>query len=265
MRLRPITLLLLAVLAVVALLAPFLSQDPLRQGHLLTEALQSPSAAHWLGTDQFARDVLARLAHGARTTLGMALGAAIGSALIGIPAGAIAGLAPRPVAFITSRAIDLALAMPRVIVMLVLVASLGAVSPLILTTLLALTGWPSLARLTRGEVMRTAGMPFVVAARAIGSTPLRTVLVHILPSALPTALVATTLAIADVMLLEAGLSFLGLGVRPPAPTWGGMLLEARSHIATAPWLILAPGAALALAMAAATSLGDDLDRWIRRP
>lgn len=265
MRLRPTTVLLLAVIAVVALLTPFLSQDPLHQGKLLGESLQSPSAAHLLGTDQFARDVLARLAHGARTTLGMALGAVIGSALIGVPIGALAGLAPRPVAFVASRAIDLALAMPRVIVMLVLVATLGAVSPLILTVLLAITGWPSLARLTRGEVMRTARLPFVTAAQAIGSTPLRTAAVHILPSALPTVLVAMSLAVADVMLLEAGLSFLGLGVRPPAPTWGGMLLEARSHIATAPWLVLAPGTALALAMAAATSLSDDLDRWVRRP
>ncbi len=265
MRIRPVTLILLALLAVVALILPVLSQDPLHQGDLLEGALKSPSAGHWLGTDQFARDVLARIAHGARTTLGMAIGAVIGSALIGVPVGAIAGLAPGPMAFGMSRVIDLALAMPRVIVMLVLVAALGAVTPLTLTLLLALTGWPSLARLTRAEAMRTAKLPFVTAARAIGSTQLRTALVHILPAALPTVLVATTLGLADVMLLEAGLSFLGLGVRPPAPTWGGMLLEARSHIAAAPWLVLAPGSALALAMAAATSLGDDLDRWVRRP
>lgn len=257
---RPAGWLLLAVLTLLAVIIPFLSRDPLAQGNLLTEALLPPSAAHWLGTDQFARDVLARLAHGARITIGVAFGAVAGSALIAIPTGMAAGLAPAPLAFALGRLIDLALALPRVIVLLAMVAALGVVSPTGLTLLLALTGWPAMARLVRGETLRIRELPYVTAAAALGAAPARVALRHILPALLPTALVAMALAVADVMLLEAGLSFLGLGTRPPAPTWGGMLLEARSHISHAPWLLLAPGTALAMTTAAATMIADDLRR-----
>lgn len=247
----------IAVLAL-AVLGPLVSGDPLAQPDPIAGALLSPSAAHWLGTDQFSRDVFARLAHGARTSLSIALVAVVIAALLGSGIGLIAGGARGLGAKFASRVIDLALALPRVVVLLVLVAAIGVLPPLALGAVLGLTGWPAMARLVRGEALRLRHAGFVTAAEALGAAPSRVLLHEILPGTLPPALIAATLGLADVLLLEAGLSFLGVGVRPPAPTWGSMILEARPHLGTAPWLLLAPGAALVVATAAATLLGDAL-------
>lgn len=243
---------------VLATLGPLLAGDPLAQPDPLGGALLPPSTAHWLGTDQFSRDVLARLAHGARTSLAIALAAIAIAGVLGTALGLLAGGSVGVVGRLTSRLIDLALALPRVVVLLVLVAALGVLPPLALGAVLGLTGWPAISRLVRGEALRLRHAGFVTAAVALGAPRHRVLLREILPGTLPPALIAATLGLADVLLLEAGLSFLGIGVRPPTPTWGSMILEARPHLGVAPWLLLAPGAALVVATAAATLLGDAL-------
>jgi peptide/nickel transport system permease protein len=241
-----------------ALLGPLFAPDPLAQPDLVAGTLQPPSLQHWLGTDQFSRDVFARLAHGARWSLVIALVAVSIATAVGMAVGTAAGHARGWVGETLGRTIDLSLAIPRVVVLLVLLATLGSITPPWLGVVLGLTGWPAVARLARGEAMRLRDALHVSAARALGASPFRVVSRSIVPGVLPTVSVAATLGVADAMLLEAGLSFLGLGVRPPAPTWGGMILEAREHLASAPWLLLAPSVALVCATAAATLFGDAL-------
>lgn len=251
---------LLALLLGLALIGPWLAPDPLDQPDLLGGALLAPSAAHWLGTDQFSRDVFARLAAGARISLGIAGGAIAIATLLGTAIGLLAGGARGRVADGLRRLIDLILGLPRLVVLLVLIAGLGTLTPATLALVLGATGWPAIARLVRGETLRLRETGYVEAARALGASPRRTLWQHILPGAAAPALVAAALGVADVILLEAGLSFIGLGIQPPAPTWGGMILEARDHIAAAPWLLLAPGTALVAATITATLLGDGLRR-----
>ena len=251
------TVLALLVVAL-AILGPLVAADPAAQPDPLGQRLLAPSFAHWLGTDQFSRDVFSRLAHGARLSL-MIAAIAMGTAtalgvLLGVLAGGLGGMPGR----LVSRAVDLALALPRVVVLLVVVATLGRVGPVELALVLGLTGWPSIARLVRGEALRLREATHVQAARALGATPARVLLREILPGTLPPALVAATLGVADVVLLEAGLGFLGIGVPPQLPTWGSMILQAQRHLAEAPWMLLAPGVALVVTTAAATLLGDRL-------
>lgn len=254
---------LLGALLALALVGPFIAGDPSVQHNLLTDALRPPSLAHWLGTDQYARDVFARLAHGARislavATLAVAVAAALGTA-IGLLAGAASGWPSR----ILGRVIDLGLALPRVIVLLVVLSAVGTLSLPVFAIVLGLTGWAGVARLVRGEALHLRHAGYVTAAAALGAPEGRILRREILPGTLAPVLVAATLGVADAMLLEAGLSFLGLGVRPPAPSWGGMLLEARQYLSNAPWLILAPGLALVAATSAATLLGDALRRALQ--
>ena len=224
----------------------------------LGDPMSAPSAAHWFGTDPFGRDVFARLVHGARLSLLVGGVAILIAGLIGVGLGVVAGGRTGPVSQGLSRVIDLALALPRVVVLLVLVAVTGPLGPVSLAVVLGATGWPAIARLARGEALQLAHAQHVRAAAALGASPARVLWREILPGTLPPALVALTLGVADVLLLEAGLSFLGIGIRPPAPTWGGMILESQSYLSSAPWLLLAPSAALVAATAAATLLGDAL-------
>lgn len=241
-----------------AIVGPMIAPDPLAQPDLASGGLRAPSSANWLGTDQFSRDVFSRLAHGARWSLAIAVLAVTLAATLGTLIGTAAGQARGFAGELAGRIIDLALAVPRIVVLLVLVTALGALTPIWLGVVLGATGWPPIARLARGETLRLRDALHVQAARALGASPRRLVFRSIIPGVMPTVMVAATLGLADAMLLEAGLSFLGLGVRPPAPTWGGMILEAREHIARAPWLLIAPGVALVCATAAATLFGDAL-------
>lgn len=249
---------LLLVLVALGTVGPMLAGDPNAQPDPLNQAFMLPSSAHWLGTDQLSRDVFARLALGARISLAIAaiavtVAAAVGSSL-GLAAGATRGIWAR----VASRTINLGLALPRIIVLLVVLATVGRVPPIMLGVLLGLTGWPAVARLVRGETLRLSTAQYVAAAHALGAPHHRVVVREIFPGTLPAVLVATTLGVADAILLEAGLSFIGVGVRLPNPSWGGMILEARDHLANAPWLLLAPCAALVVATSAATLLGEAL-------
>ncbi len=240
-----------------ALVVPWFTGDP-NSSDLAANTLSAPSARHWLGTDQFGRDVLARIAHGGRTSLLVAVIATAVAGMLGIMLGVLSGAARGMVARVLSGFIDLCLALPRVVVLLVLAAVVGRIAPLWMGVILGATGWPAIARLVRGEALRLSHSGHAVAARALGATPGRVIRLEIVPGTLPAAMVALTLGVADVLLLEAGLAFLGIGIRPPAPTWGGMLLEAQGYLADAPWLLFAPAGALVAATAAATLLGDSL-------
>ncbi|MGH7583831.1 MAG: ABC transporter permease [Gemmatimonadales bacterium] len=254
---------LLITLAAFAIVVPLVAPDPLAPSDLLHGTLRAPSGAHLLGTDQFSRDVLARLAYGARISLGVAAIAVSIAAAIGAALGLAAGAAAGGLARLLGGLIDLALAVPRLIVLLVLLAALGRLPAPALGLVLGLTGWPAVARLVRGETLRLRHAHYVTAARALGATPGRVVWRDIFPGTVPALLVASSLGLADAVLLEAGLSFIGVGVRPPAPSWGGMLFEARDHLTDAPWLLIAPSLALVAATFAATLLGDALRRSLQ--
>lgn len=262
-RLARVGLAILTLLAAFAIVGPWIAGDPNAQPDPVNGSLLLPSPAHLLGTDQLSRDIFARLASGARISLAVAaiavsVAAVFGSAL-GLAAGAAPGLAGR----LLQRLIDLGLALPRIIVLLVVLAALGRMHYVLLGVVLGATGWPAVARLVRGETLRLRHAQYVAAARALGAPSARVLWYEIFPGTLPAVLVASTLGLADAILLEAGLSFIGVGIRPPEASWGGMLYEARDYIGSAPWLVFIPCLALVAATSAATLLGDALRRSLQ--
>lgn len=260
---RRFALMMLAALVLFAVVGPRVAPDRFLQSDLLNGILSGPSRAHWLGTDQLSRDVFARLAFGARISLAIAIIAVTVAAAIGSALGLVAGASNTLIARLAQRAINLGLALPRVIVLLVVLATIGEISVITLGMVLGATGWPAVARLVRGETLRLRETQFVTAAKALGAPPAHVVWRDIFPGTLPAVLIATTLGMADAILLEAGLSFIGVGVRAPEASWGGMIFEARDQLARAPWLLLAPCVALVVATSAATLLGEALRRSLQ--
>lgn len=247
---------LLALLLVALAGPPFLA-DPAAIPDAAAGAL-GPSAAHPFGTDPLSRDVLARVVTGARISLtvaGLAVVMSVGmGALVGLTAGYHGGL----VDAVLMRTVDAALAIPRLFILLLLVLVWDRIPLGALILVLGLTGWLGTSRIIRGEVLRLRGEAFVRAAEALGASPWRTMSRHLLPNVAGPLIVAATLGVGDVILLEAGLSFLGLGVQPPTPSWGGMILDARPTLLVAPWTSLFPGLAILLTVLAANLLGDAL-------
>lgn len=254
-------LLALAVLA--ALLAPLLAGDPIAQRDIVATRFLPPlvtdlnGSFHLLGTDRFGRDVWARLVYGARISLGVGVLATAISVAVGTAVGAAAGYWRGWPGAALLGLTDFALALPRV-VLLLLLASLWQPSAALVVVVLGLTGWMTIARLVHAEVRALAGRPFVESAAGLGARDLRILLRHILPNALTPVIVAAALGLGNAILLEAGLSFLGLGVQPPTPSWGNLIASGRDTLVNAPWVATAPGVALVLVVVAATLLGDAL-------
>jgi peptide/nickel transport system permease protein len=248
---------------IVALFAPVLAVDPTAQRDIVATRFQPPLTTdlhgtfHLLGTDRFGRDVWARLAYGARVSLGVGALAVLLSVVIGTAVGAAAGFWRGRIGLALLGLTDFALALPRV-VLLLLLASLWQPSALLVIAVLGLTGWMTIARLVHGEVRALSERPFVESAVALGVTSNRVLLRHILPNALTPVIVAAALGIGNAIMLEAGLSFLGLGVQPPTPSWGNLIASGRDTLVNAPWVATAPGVALVLVVLAATLLGDAL-------
>ena len=254
----------LAGLLALAVFAPWLSgSDPTTQGDVVATRFQAPLTAdragdfHLLGTDRFGRDVWTRLLYGARVSLGVGFLAMALSVAIGTLVGAAAGMGSTMVRDGLMGVTDFALALPRV-VLLLLLASLWEPSALLVIVVLGLTGWMSIARLVYGQVRSLRTRPFVEAATALGTTNPAVMRRHVIPNALTPVIVAATLGVGNTILLEAGLSFLGLGVQPPTPSWGNMIASGRDTLINAPWVAIAPGVALVVVVVALTQLGDGI-------
>jgi peptide/nickel transport system permease protein len=254
-----VPLALLGGLALLAVLAPWISPfDPALQSDPISNALKSPSTTHWFGTDPYARDVLSRVLHGSRASLSIAAIAVLVALSLGSAVGAAAALSGDRVDAVLMRLTDSALAIPRLLLLLLLVASAGAVEPLTLAVVLGATGWMTTARLVRQETRRLLATEYVRAAAALGVPRVRLWRVHILPALAPTLAVAATLAFAVAVPLEAALSFLGLGVRPPHASWGNIILETEGRLLRSWWLLLFPTLAILLATLSANLLAERL-------
>jgi peptide/nickel transport system permease protein len=256
-RLAVLGLILIAVLYLVALFAPVLAPfDPAAQGPL-DQRWSAPSATHPLGTDQLARDVLSRVLHGARVSLSVGLVAVAISTTLGVFVGALAGYLGGWLDGLLMRVVDVVVSFPR-LVLLIAVIALFRPSLVLVMVVVGLTEWPTTARLVRGQVLALRDAEFVQAARALGFSGPRVMLRHVVPNALGPAIVAATLGVGHVIVLEAGLSFLGLGVRPPTPSWGSMVADGLRSLETAWWVATFPGLAIVTAVVAFNAVGDGL-------
>ena len=250
-----LTLFVAAAAPVVTTGTPAAQPDVVGARFLPPLATDRHGGFHPLGTDRFGRDVWTRLAYGGRVSLSVSLLAVLLSVVVGVAVGAAAGYATGGLTLLLLGITDFALALPRV-VLLLLLASLWPPSAALVVLVLGATGWMTIARLVHGEVRALAARPFVESATALGAGRARVLWRHILPNALTPVIVATALAVGNAIMLEAGLSFLGLGVQPPTPSWGNMIASGRDTLVNAPWVAAAPGLALALVVVACTLLGD---------
>ncbi|MBI5575085.1 MAG: ABC transporter permease [Deltaproteobacteria bacterium] len=245
-----------AAFLLAALLAPWLSPfDPNAQD--LESGLSGASAAHWLGQDKLGRDLLSRLLHGSRISVAVGLGTVAVSLSIGLLAGSASGFFGGRTDHLFMRICDVLMAFPGILLAIGMTAAMG---PSLRNVLIALSllGWVGYARLIRAQVMKVKEMEFVESARAAGSPPARILLFHVLPNAFSPILVEATFGISRAIVAEAGLSFLGLGVAPPAPSWGAMIAEGRHFLFVAPHIAAVPGVAIMVAVMAFNLVGDGL-------
>ena len=252
------------ILVLLAVFAPVVSTgDPAVQHDVVATRFLPPLSTdlhgvfHPIGTDRFGRDVWTRLVYGSRISLSVGILAMVVSVAIGMLVGALAGLWRGTVRVTLLGLTDFALALPRV-VLLLLLAALWRPSALLVVVVLGVTGWMPIARLVYGEVRSLSARPFVHAAEALGVRQSAILTRHVLPNALTPVIVAATLGVGNAIMLEAGLSFLGVGVQPPMPSWGNMIASGRDTLVNAPWVATAPGLLLVLVVVASTLLGDAL-------
>jgi ABC-type dipeptide/oligopeptide/nickel transport system permease subunit len=249
---------LIAAVVVAALAAPLIAHaDPLRQD--LARRLEAPSAAHWLGTDGAGRDVWARLVYGARVSLAVGFISQAIAVSLGLTFGLLAGYYGRWVDEVIMRLADVTLAFPTLLLLIAMVAALSPSLVVVFATV-GLVGWAGMARLVRGQVLVVRELEFVQAIRALGARDRTVITRHVLPNVLAPVIVAATLGVAGAIMAEAALSFLGLGVQPPTPSWGSMIADGRDldQLRHAPWTSVAPGLAIGAAVMAFNLLGDAL-------
>lgn len=248
----------IVLLVVVAVAAPIVARhDPLRVE--LMQQLRAPSATHWLGTDVQGRDVWARLVYGARVSLAVGLLSQLIALSLGVTLGLIAGFYGKWVDEIVMRLADVTLAFPTLLLLVALVAALQPSLGVVLVTI-GVVGWAGMARLVRAQVLVVRQLEYVQALRALGARDVRIVLQHVLPNVIAPVVIAATLGVAGAIMAEAALSFLGLGVAPPTPSWGAMIAEGRdlTQLRNAPWTSLFPGVAIGAAVLGFNMLGDAL-------
>ena len=254
-----IALVVLLLVALGAILAPVIAPyDPTAQLDIERLQSQPPSAAHPFGTDPYSRDVLSRLIYGSRVSLAVGLGSVALAMSFGIAVGIVAGFLGGAVDAVLMRLVDAAISIPRLLVLLMVASLWGRLGLVPLTLLMAGTGWFGVGRLVRAETLALRDREFVVAARALGVSTPRLLVRHLLPNVIAPALVAAALSIANVILLEAALSYLGIGVRPPTASWGTIIEDGAERVAELWWLTLFPGLAILVTVFACNALGDAL-------
>jgi len=263
-RLARISAVLLVVLVVGVVIVPLLAAtDPLAIGDVLATRLVPPVSLdalgrfHLLGTDRFGRDLFVRMMLAGRISLAVGVAGSVLAGAVGTAVGASAAWRGGLVDRVAMAVADALLSIPRLILLL-LCAALWRPGAATVLVVLGATGWMGVARLVRGEVLGVRAQPYISAAAALGASSGRVLWRHVVPNALGPAIVATTLGVGNAILLESGLSFLGLGIQPPAPSWGNMIAGGRDLIVTAPWVAIAPGLALIVTVLACTLLGDSL-------
>jgi peptide/nickel transport system permease protein len=251
-------MLVLAFFVTIAVAAPAVAPYPPYYQIDVVHPDQPPSVRFPLGTDPLSRDVWSRLVYGARISLGIGTLAMVVAVTVGAAVGAVAGYFRGSVDAALMRLVDVALAMPRIFVLLMAVALWEHLPLWALVLLIGLTGWFGTSRLVRAEVLSLREREFVAAARALGAGSGRIIFQHVLPNAAAPIIVSAALGIGNVMLLEAGLSFLNLGVPSPAPSWGNMIADGLPKMAVAPWSATFPGLAISLVVMALNAMGDAL-------
>ena len=257
-RMAMLGLAILIVMIVLALLADFIADyDTAVIGMNMRERLQTPSRAHWFGTDGYGRDVFARIVHGSRLSLSLSILAMAAAVAVGSLIGAVAGYYGGRVDNLLMRFMDILLAIPPMLMSISIVAALGH-SMVNLMIALSLAYIPVFARVIRSSILSVKGQEFVEAAKACGTGDARIILRHIVPNAIGPIIVQATLAMGSTILIISSLSFMGMGIQPPQPEWGTMLYEGRDLIRTSPYLVIFPGIAIALAVLSLNLLGDGL-------
>jgi len=247
----------LGILVLLAIMLPFVLQDPAVQPCLIC-GVQAPSANHLFGTDQLNRDVLSRVVWGGRISLTVAFLSVALSITLGAAVGLIAGHTGGWVDMLLMRFVDGALAIPRLFILLLILAVESPIPLWLFILVLGTTGWFGVSRIARGETLRVKEELYVQSAEALGAGGSRIIFRHLLPNTLGPLLVAATLGVGDVILLEAGLSYLGLGIQPPTASWGGMIHESQEVFITGPWTSIFPGLAVVLTVLAVNLCGDAL-------
>jgi peptide/nickel transport system permease protein len=250
-----------ALLIVVALLAPWIAPaNPAAQD--LPSRLQAPSRSHWMGTDELGRDTLSRTMYGARISLMVAISVVCGCGFTGLVIGMLAGYAGGWFdRFVNLLLINAFLSFPGILLAIAFAAFLGpGISKVIMA--LVITGWAGYARLARAQVLKVKELEFILAARSLGASHARILVRHLFPNILQPILIQATIGMAGAILAESTLSFLGLGVLAPTPSWGAMLNDARSHLFDAPHLVIFPALAVMLAVLAFNLLGDAWRDWL---
>lgn len=276
-RVAMISLVVVALFILLAILAPVIAPYSYADGNLL-HVTEGPSAAHLLGTDDEGRDILSRLLYGARVSLAVAIAAQVVILLVGVPIGLVTGYLGGWVDLIVMRFVDAIYALPNLLLAILIMSMLRSnisetakVTPTVLTMLdqasggligifivLCVTHWLTVSRLVRGQVLSVKEREYVDAARALGASHNRIVFIHILPHVLSPVIVAATFGVPGAIMLEAGLSFLGIGVNPPTPSWGLMISDGLSNLQAHPHMLTPPALALAMTLLAFTFLGDGL-------
>jgi peptide/nickel transport system permease protein len=255
-RLALVGLAIVVALFAVALLADVIAPGGPTAG-VLDQRLQSPSAAHWFGTDDQGRDIFARIVHGTRITLMVVVLVAVLAAPIGLLVGTVAGYIGGRTDAVLMRITDIFLAFPRLILALAFVAALGpGIENAVIA--IAITSWPPYARIARAETLTIRRAEYIEAVRLLGAGPWRIVWRHVMPLCLSSVIVRVTLDMAGIILTAAGLGFLGLGAQPPTPEWGAMISTGRQYVLDQWWVAAAPGAAIFIVSLAFNLLGDGL-------